>query len=340
MSRRVDARARHAARRALLLTLGIIQAGYASRLAAVPRLVPIVEAQRSSVVRVKGFLSEEDIQRIHKTASLVAETTETHDLHRRQGAPQGSWMTVFLNHRLELLLPDIHERMMEAAIEADREHWQLLDASRHELNLRVSEYHRVLPSGGIPMAKHHDYGSLLTMDLMLSEGGVDFEGGRFQTLESNGELKSHAFEQGDLLIFQSHKYHCVSEVTSGRRTVLVSELWEGLPRRCVKRCNTPWGPCVCEFGVPPQLYRRAKHQDAQLEGAAFSKLRPCIRHFSKSTEDLEALSASLATAGPEKAAERDQLGAHMAFVKGKELDRARQEALDQARGEVHVSMPS
>ena len=34
--------------------------------------------------------------------------------------------------------------MMEAAIEADREHWQLLDASRHELNLRVSEYHRVL----------------------------------------------------------------------------------------------------------------------------------------------------------------------------------------------------
>ena len=40
---------RHAARRALLLTLGIIQAGYASRLAAVPRLVPIVDTAKQSV---------------------------------------------------------------------------------------------------------------------------------------------------------------------------------------------------------------------------------------------------------------------------------------------------
>ena len=63
-------------------------------------------------------------------------------------------MTVFLNHRLELLLPDIHEgAQMEAAIEADGAHWQLLDASRHELNLRFRSATALLPiSGGIPMA--------------------------------------------------------------------------------------------------------------------------------------------------------------------------------------------
>lgn len=42
---------------------------------------------------------------------------------------------------------------------------------------------------------------------MLSAPGVDYEGGTFTTLESDGRLQEHAFEQGDLLIFQSHKYH-------------------------------------------------------------------------------------------------------------------------------------
>ena len=56
------------------------------------------------------------------------------------------------------------------------------------------------------MAKHHDYGSLLTMDVLLSDPS-DFSGGAFCTLEPDGHMQTHSFEQGDLLIFQSHKYH-------------------------------------------------------------------------------------------------------------------------------------
>ena len=299
------------------------------RLATVPRLVNIAVAQQSNVVRIPAFLSDDEIQSIHDAADTVGKNVETHDLHRRQGAPEGSWFTVFLNHRLQELLPDIHTRMMDAARAADAGSWQVLDEERFELNLRCAEYHSVLPGGGIPMAKHHDYGSLLTLDIMLSDSETDFEGGNFETLEADGSRASHEFKRGDLLIFLSHKYHCVRPVTAGRRRVLVCELWEGLPRRCVKRCNEPWGACVCEFGPAPTLYQPAAQQAKQ----QFSKLRPCLRLFSKSTEELDALSASLAVE-PSDASEYEQLGAHRQFVARKEIDRQRTQALSEAKEAV------
>jgi hypothetical protein len=132
--------------------------------------------------------------------------------------------------------------------------WNLLDPHRADLNLRVAEYHVVEQQGGLPIPKHIDYGSLMTLDIMLSPTS-DFEGGTFQTLEVDGSLASHHFVRGDALVFQSHKYHCVSPVTSGRRNVFIAELWEGLPRRCPRRCTDPWGACYCAFR-PPELYQR------------------------------------------------------------------------------------
>lgn len=309
----------------------LVGASSVPRLTSVPRLVPIAEAQKTNVARIPKFLSNDDIKAIHATALAVGDETTTHDLHRRQGAPEGTWHTVFLNHRLGELLPDLHERMMDAAKEADKNNWMLLDDERHDINLRVAEYHRVSPGGGIPMKKHHDYGSLLTMDLMLSDGdGADFDGGNFQTLEPDGTLASHRFERGDLLIFQSHKYHCVSPVTAGRRSVLVCEVWEGLPRRCAKRCNEPWGACVCEFANPPPvLYQLAAR--GTLPSAGFSKLKPCLRHFSKTLPELDELAHDLAAAGDEAASEYEQLGAHRQWLQRKELDRQREEALTEAK---------
>jgi hypothetical protein len=59
----------------------------------------------------------------------------------------------------------------------------------------------------LPWTHHYDAGSLVTIDAMLSSTD-DFEGGAFQTLEPDGELKKHTFEIGDVMVFQSHKYHC------------------------------------------------------------------------------------------------------------------------------------
>lgn len=57
---------------------------------------------------------------------------------------------------------------------------------REMLSIRSVEYHTVLEDGGVAMAQHADYGSLVTVDLLLSDTDA-FQGGRFQTLESDGQ---------------------------------------------------------------------------------------------------------------------------------------------------------
>ena len=70
-------------------------------------------------------------------------------------------------------------------------------------------------------------GSVITLDIMLTSSD-EYEGGQLSTLEwmsdnDCDELQYATFEQGDALLFVSHKYHCVSPVTKGLRQVLVSE---------------------------------------------------------------------------------------------------------------------
>lgn len=87
---------------------------------------------------------------------------------------------------------------------------------------------------------------------MLANEKVDFEGGAFQTLEADGNLLVHEFEQGDATVFVSHKYHCVAPVTSGTRRVCVFELWQGDERRCGHRCKKHFGVCPFQH-VPVDL---------------------------------------------------------------------------------------
>jgi len=146
---------------------------------------------------------------------------------------------------------------------------------RRQLSFRCAEYHQVLPAGGLPIKEHYDAGSLITLDLMLSETG-DFAGGVFATLEADGELKEHAFERGDLIVFASHKYHCVSPVSRGLRRVLVAEIWEGVERRCPGRCHVPWGPCNCLL-EPENLHVLRRDGPVQLTATptfAYTPLAP------------------------------------------------------------------
>ena len=167
----------------LLLLTALQSVSFSSRLVAPPRLINLADAQNTPVVRVPGFLQPDEIEALSAAAAQVAASAGEQDIHKRQGAPEGSWSTVFFNHQLVELLPEIHERLFAAAREADAEHWRLLDDERHELAMRCVEYHSVTKGGGIPMDKHHDFGSLLTLDVMLSEPDVDYEGGEFGTLE-------------------------------------------------------------------------------------------------------------------------------------------------------------
>lgn len=139
------------------------------------------------------------------------------------------------------------------------------------------------------------------------------------------------------MIFQSHKYHCVQPVTSGERRVLVCEIWEGLPRRCARRCRTPWGPCECAFAPEPALYVTPRKED-------LTPLKPCLRLMAKSDEELATMLDALPAdgehgaggdaavgSGGAKAAvdERTTVGAHALWKRRQALDKQ----LKLARGE-------
>ena len=96
---------------------------------------------------------------------------------------------------------------------------------------------------------HYDFGSVLTIDVMLSQPGADFKGGAFQTPEADGSVRAHRFEYGDALVFVSHKPHFVAPVEAGERRVLIMELWEGEERHCPHRCVVPHGHCILD---PPR----------------------------------------------------------------------------------------
>ena len=95
-------------------------------------------------------------------------------------------------------------------------------------------------------------------DHVAQLSGKDFEGGAFTTLKPSASASSkthlsltdteddeqdfHGFGggaggMGDALVFVSHKFHSVTPVTSGKRSVLVLEFWEGDEKKCNHRCN-------------------------------------------------------------------------------------------------------
>ena len=138
----------------------------------------------------------------------------------------------------------------------------------------------------------------ITIDIMLDRPGVDFQGGHFQTLQMNNELHRHSFEQGDALVFVSHKYHCVAPVTAGLRRVLVTELWGRQGRRCAHRCEClkyrcpeeilgdggrDGAECVAEKQKVPLPFRLASAGDWQGGGKDGSG-RACHRLLWQSNE--------------------------------------------------------
>jgi hypothetical protein len=118
-------------------------------------------------------------------------------------------------------------------------------------------YFTVEPNGALIDPSHRDTGSLVTVDVMLSDPvNGDFTGGRFRTPQRSASTTAaaaaassttsdttaavsssaasddvlsydeHTFELGDVVMFVSHRLHGVSPVLTGQRCVLVMELWQ------------------------------------------------------------------------------------------------------------------
>ena len=102
----------------LVVTLSLSLALAASRLADRvynPRLPTATEAQRTSVVRIPRFVSDEDIDALHTAAAAIRDAG-AREVVRSNGLETGSWRTIFFNHQLALQLPQLHARMIAAAL--------------------------------------------------------------------------------------------------------------------------------------------------------------------------------------------------------------------------------
>ena len=111
--------------------------------------------------------------------------------------------------------------------------------------MRCVEYHSVRVGGALADKDHYDWGSLVTLDIMLSKSD-EFEGGGFYCADEAGETKRQSFGDGlpgDAIMFCSHKKHHVLPVKSGLRRVVVIEFWQGVERQCSHRCDRHWGVC-------------------------------------------------------------------------------------------------
>lgn len=208
-------------------------------------------AQGLPAVTRRNILSREEI------AKIISRATE--DMHRLGTTSRdadgvhklrGPWETMYLHTDgwFKEAFPDIHSRLVQVTVAADKDEWGLLDAAPVAMRCGVPvarniEMHTVYQDGALPDPDHFDSGSLWTIDVMLAQIDEDYDGGVVQTLGKDGQLISHRLDCGDALIFPSHKCHCVSRVTRGRRRVLVMELWHGEERTCAHRCCQRWGLC-------------------------------------------------------------------------------------------------
>lgn len=158
----------------------------------------------------------------------------------------GPWSTTYLHTGGMFNKEKCHvlDKIIALAIEADKAgNWNLLETRPNNFRVRVIECHTISKGGALQDRHHCDRGSLVTIDLMCADSS-EYTGGRFMTLEAGDVLVPHSFEFGDVMVFPSHKYHCIEPVKSGTRRVFVVELWEGADKTCAHRCEDPSALCT------------------------------------------------------------------------------------------------
>lgn len=271
---------------------GIPEPGEASKLRAVRLPGLLTAGEIAGLLALGEEIRTTGQATLHRTGISALAVVHSQDmLHSvetsERQVPPSQWQTTYLHfgHQFQGRLGPLREKLRQAALSVDSEHWGICSSAATAasatpargsacanigsdipeacdvaelINLRTVELHSVAPGGALPQRDHYDAGSCVTIDVMLSQPGIDFVGGELElpvpalvreglshgTPEST-DVHSPVFEQGDALIFPSHKYHCVKPVTAGLRQVLVIELWCGEERSCPHRCERHWGRCSC-----------------------------------------------------------------------------------------------
>jgi hypothetical protein len=229
----------------------------------VAQLPEVSVASKTEVLALRNLLSPAEVECLLKTARKIRPLCGQmgRDANGVRVLANAPWETRYLHTNGVWKRETESRNMVKKIVDAG---WNAMEnsplfvvansPSREEMSIRCVELHEVGPGGALPDPDHFDGGSVITIDVMLSSIG-DFDGGEFCTpivgavhdSESHDikqeRLCAHPFNQGDALVFLSHKRHCVQPVTAGIRKVLVIELWCGEERQCAHRCESHWGAC-------------------------------------------------------------------------------------------------
>lgn len=218
------------------------------------------EAQYTKVYKIPSFLTHEEIQNLKSAIKELQKNKKVGVIERDSKGHLSSfkdavWKTSFLhtNNQLKCLLPELHVKIKNTMLTIDKKEWKQMCHDENDLindkmgsvnsenkiisklesiNLRTIESHEYVAKGQLERTKHYDAGSIITMDIMLNDSGNEFKGGElsFPQFDTKGKAintDTLKLEKGDAALFLSHKYHNVLPVTSGKRHVLVIELWNG-----------------------------------------------------------------------------------------------------------------
>ena len=168
-------------------------------------------AQLTKVVVIKGLLSLPEINAVrdqvgaaHRSGLLGTLRRGTDGLQSQEGA----WRTNFLHSEgfFSDKMPALRDKLWQTVCRVDSENWDLFGQRDLEsINFRTVESHKYGSGGKLSELGHYDSGSLLTLDIMLSEPGVDFDGGNFIFPNRDGSNYRPEICQGDAMVFLSHK---------------------------------------------------------------------------------------------------------------------------------------
>ena len=135
-------------------------------------------ADTAPVVRIPGLFNPDEVKELRAVLRRLAPAA-----HAARGSHAGGiWSTAYVHTDGALareLSPSLWGRLVSALDAADASVWRILRGVRRmnglPCGIRTAEYHRYIAGGGLEDPGHFDGGSILTLDVMLSDG---FDGGK------------------------------------------------------------------------------------------------------------------------------------------------------------------
>lgn len=186
-----------------------------------------------TIVVIKTFLSE---SRIRKLKTLFSTDPSVYEIHDRKDDLYHAHTAYRVETALRLRFPKTYKKMMKISVSVCDEFWGDIRSKRIRKNRVIPELEYIVydtPDGtgkGTFIEPHVDNHSVVTGIVMLSNPGLDFEGGvnRFkgpENAESANNFREYQLQMGDLVLFRGEEVtHWITPVTRGVREILQWEL--------------------------------------------------------------------------------------------------------------------